>query len=190
METLTEQDGETSARVRRRPVLERERTCRSNTRRKRKRHAPSMVSASTSAPEKCSASPVNPAAASRTIANAIMRLLQTPAKITGGSIRLDGKKLLDHGRGRTATYPLARRRHGLPMRDELPEPRHDHRRSDRRHLHHARKNAQESRPRTRRGAAETCRHQPRPPQVLPAPALRRHAPAGSDRDSAGAQTLL
>ena len=32
-----------------------------------------------------------------TIANAVMRLLQTPAKITGGSIELDGKNLLDLG---------------------------------------------------------------------------------------------
>src|SRR6476661_920741 len=32
-----------------------------------------------------------------TIANAIMRLLQTPAKITGGSIELNGRNLLDLG---------------------------------------------------------------------------------------------
>ena len=80
-----------------------------------------------------------------TVANAIMRLLRAPAVITGGSIRFQGRDVLALDAEELRALPVAGGRDGLPVGHELPQPRHDHRRPDRRHLHHPRAACRRSR---------------------------------------------
>ena len=120
---------------------------------------------------------------------ALMGLLPPTATVTG-SARIDGMELVGHARGRDAPPPGRGHRDGVPGPDPLAEPDHADRHPD--HRGHPRPRPGRARGgQAARARAAVAGPDRRPATALPrvpAPALRRHAAAGDDRDRARRRT--
>ena len=113
-----------------------------------------------------------------TLGNAVLRLLDPPARITGGSVSFDGTGHHVAGRGRPAPAALAAAVDGVPVVDELAEPGADRRGAVPRRVHHAHLADAGRDPAAQRGAARDGADRPVVPAVLPARAVRRDEAAG------------
>ena len=148
---------------------------------RRRRHRPRR-----STPARSSGSPASPGCGKSTIANAVMQILRPPAQHHRRQHPVPGRRPRRQEPRGAPPLPLAQRLDGLPERDERAQPGDARRRPVRRHDAGARAHLEERVARARGRAARARRHRPAPRPLVPARALRRHAPARDHRDGARA----